>query len=177
MEDQRKPLREPRTSYFLFNTDTLRKNAQSYSKRNFKLYYSLKSCFFEGLEEILEPFVDGFTLTSSNHFGEINTKKDIHFVSPMIRDMEINVINEKGYSVSFNSFPQFKGLYKKFSCNIKKIIRVNPEISFLNDDRYDPCRNDLKIGVPFFNFNQDMSFYFFDTDFFNSLSLSTERSV
>ena len=27
-------------------------------------------------------------------------------------------------------------------------IRVNPELSFLSDERYDPCRNPSKLGVP-----------------------------
>ena len=100
------------------------------------------------LEEI-EPLVDGFTVTSIKDLKNVRgiSKKSIHFVSPLIREKEIREINLKGNSVSFNSIESFKRMNKHLNDNIKIFVRINPELSFLDDDRYDPCRNYSKLGI------------------------------
>ena len=140
-----------KTPYFLFDKNRLKKNITNYSKRNFSFYYSTKSCLFDGLVQELAYFLDGFTVSSVHDLKKVReTIQDatIHFVSPLIRNCEIQAVNDAGNSITFNSLEQFERLSGDLSYNIKKFIRINPEISFLNDLRYDPCRKDSKLGVP-----------------------------
>ena len=65
----------------------------------------------------------------------------------MIRNEEIEAVNEWGHSISFNSIPSFERLKNSLSKKIKKMMRLNPEISFLEDERYDPCREYSKLGA------------------------------
>ena len=50
--------------------------------------------------------------------------------------------------VSFNSLSQYQmhgeGINRAASCG----LRVNPQMSFVDDERYDPCRPNSKLGVP-----------------------------
>ena len=130
----------------------------------FFFYYSVKSCLFDGLVAEIKPFLDGFSVSSISQLKEVRkATKDSHiyFVSPLIRDYEVEAINKYGNSVSFNSVEQFDRFKDILKSNIRKFIRLNPEMSFLDDKRYDPCRINSKLGVPlkrFFNwFNKSSS--------------------
>ena len=143
------------TPYFLFYEHQVRKNIENYSKRNFTLYYSTKSCLFDALIQEIQPHLDGFSVSSVHDLKKIrkNLNTPVHFISPLIRDHEINAINKHGNSISFNSLEQFNRLNISLNPDIKKFMRINPEISFLDDPRYDPCREDSKLGVPLKNFH------------------------
>ena len=152
-----KPYRE--TPYFLFKKSRLEENLKLYSKRDFKLYYSVKSCIFEKLIESIAPFIDGISVTSKEHLYHVReeeNKKHIHFISPMIRNQEVSEINKYGNSVSFNSFEQFVRIHEQLEHHVKKFIRINPEKSFLQDDRYNPCRKESKLGIPLSEFTDKL---------------------
>ena len=36
--------------------------------------------------------------------------------------------------------------------------RINPELSFVSDDRFDPCRSFSKLGIPLTYLNEDKNF-------------------
>ena len=143
------------TPYFFFNKAQLKQNVKNYSNRLFSFYYSVKSCLFDGLVAEIKPFLDGFSVSSISQLKEVRkVTKDSHiyFVSPLIRDYEVEAINKYGNSVSFNSVEQFDRFKDILNPNIRKFIRLNPEISFLDDSRYDPCRINSKLGVPLIKF-------------------------
>ena len=150
----------PETPFFLFDKDILKENASKYLSRKFYLNYSIKSCSHLGVLQEVEPFVDGFTVTSAKDLDHVRkiSKKNIHYVSPMIREKEIKAVNLKGNSISFNSLESLKRLKKHLGKGIKIFIRANPELSFLNDNRYNPCRPYSKLGVPLMDIIQ-----YFDT--------------
>ena len=137
------------TPFFLYDRNILQKNVSRYTSRNFHLNYSVKSCSHPLVLQEIEPFVDGFTVTSVKDLNNARalSKKKIHYVSPMIRAQEIESINLEGDSVSFNSLESFERLKMNLEEHIRIFIRVNPELSFLDDDRYDPCRSHSKLGV------------------------------
>ena len=59
------------TPYFFFDKEKLKKNLQNYSKRNFKAYYSLKSCNFSDFLDTVALEFDGFTLSSINYIKKV----------------------------------------------------------------------------------------------------------
>lgn len=142
--------KKSKTPYFLFDLATIRNNINLYSDRKFALQYSVKGCLFDGLIEEIEKSLDGFTVASIKDLETVRkkTKKPIHFVSPMIREAEIKAINSMGDAIIFNSLNQFHQHEKLLSSKIKTFIRINPEKSFLSDDRYNPCKPYSQLGVP-----------------------------
>ena len=138
------------TPYFLFDLAKIRKNINNYKTRDFFLNYSVKSCLFENLVKETEYLLDGFTVSSKGDLQKVRneTQKPIHFVSPLIRDVEIKEINSIGSSIAFNTIEQFQRFKKQLSSRIKSFIRINPEKSFLTDDRYNPCKPNSQLGVP-----------------------------
>jgi carboxynorspermidine decarboxylase len=100
----------------------------------------------------MEPLVDGFAVSSlfeaqlAKCIAE--EKKEIHFTTPGLRREGIDSLFKLCNRVSFNSLSQFMK-YKDYagkqtSCG----LRINPELSFIRDNRYDPCRKYSKLGVP-----------------------------
>ena len=144
----------PETPFFLFDKTILKKNVVRYSSRKFHLNYSIKSCSFLKVLEEIEPLVDGFTVTSTKDLNDVRdiSKKSIHFVSPLIREKEVGAANLKGNSISFNSIESLERMNEYLNGTIKIFVRINPELSFLDDDRYDPCRDYSKLGVPLKDF-------------------------
>ena len=138
------------TPYFLFDIAKLRENINNYKNRDFYLNYSVKSCLFENLVRETQHLLDGFTVSSKGDLQKVRneTQKPIHFVSPLIRDVEIKEINSIGNSIAFNTIEQFQRFKKQLSSRIKSFIRINPEKSFLTDDRYNPCKPYSQLGVP-----------------------------
>ena len=121
------------TPYFLFDINKIKKNINRYENRNFILNYSVKSCLFDSLVKETEHLLDGFTVSSKRDLEKvrIETQKPIHFVSPLIRDSEIKIVNSMGNSITFNSLNQFYLFEESLSSHIKTLIRINPEKSFL----------------------------------------------
>lgn len=138
------------TPYFLFDIDEMKKNINHYKARNFILNYSVKSCLFDKLVKETGHLLDGFTVSSKGDLKKVRneTKKPIHFVSPLIRDSEIKIINSMGNSIAFNSLGQLHRFEKALSSHIKTFIRINPEKSFLKDQRCNPCKPHSQLGVP-----------------------------
>ena len=146
------------TPFFYFDSNKLTECAKQYSLRNFKLYYSVKACLFKGLIHFFSPLVDGFTVSSIRELENTRseTKKNIHFVSPLIRKNEIDKINSFANSITFNSLEQFERFKNFLDPNIKFFFRINPEISFIGDKRYNPCRPYSKLGIPLTDFKQHL---------------------
>jgi Diaminopimelate decarboxylase len=75
-------------------------------------------------------------------------KKDsIHVTSPGLRDEDIPHIAKISNYMSFNSQSQWQRC-KKFVGDLNCGLRINPELSFVEDDRFNPCRGYSKLGIP-----------------------------
>ena len=148
-----------KTPFFYFDNSEISRCVKKYSSRNFQLNYSVKACLFKGLVKFLDSFVDGFSVSSVNELEKVRleTKKPIHFVSPLIRQTEIDKINSFANSVSFNSLEQLDRFKLSLNSHIKVFLRVNPEISIISDKRYDPCREYSKLGIPLNDIRQYLS--------------------
>jgi carboxynorspermidine decarboxylase len=116
-----------------------------------KLLYSIKSLPFSAVLDIAKPFVDGFSVSSlfeARLAGEILAGQGgIHLTTPGIRPDEWDDIAPLLTHISFNSIAQYQRF--AFAAKVQTSIglRVNPKLSFLDDDRFDPCRQHSKLGV------------------------------
>ncbi|MBL1141303.1 MAG: carboxynorspermidine decarboxylase [Proteobacteria bacterium] len=113
--------------------------------------YSIKSANISGLLKIIKPYVDGFSCSS---LFEVQLAKEIlddsqtiHITTPGYREDEWDQILELTDFITLNSATQAKNYSEKINSIASCGIRINPELSFINDERYDPCRTYSKLGV------------------------------
>ncbi len=125
-----------------------------------QILYSIKAAPMTGLLETIASHVDGFSVSSlfesqiaKEIIGDSGT---IHLTSPGLREDEIGSVVKYVDYISFNSLGQWQNyqgqLQKDVGGNGKRNLncglRINPGISFVKDERYDPCRKYSKLGVP-----------------------------
>ena len=119
---------------------------------NCKVLFSLKAFSFVDALEVMSPRLDGFAVSS---LFEARLAREVlegrgtaHITTPGLRPEEIDEVAALCDHVSFNSF----GHLRRFGDRVAPVasigLRVNPQMSFVDDDRYDPCRAHSKLGVP-----------------------------
>lgn len=119
-----------------------------------KVLYSIKALSYAGLLRTIAQHVDGFSVSSlfeSRLAHEIlQDHGSIHLTSPGLRPQDLPALARYCDYLSFNSLPQWQrgrslveGV-KGVNCG----LRINPGLSFVKDERYDPCRTSSKLGVP-----------------------------
>jgi carboxynorspermidine decarboxylase len=114
--------------------------------------YSMKALCCPPILEIIAKHVDGFS--ASSLFEAILARKilgrhgSVHVVSPAFADQEISEISDQADYISFNSLSQWQRFEKLEWKGVRLGLRVNPQLSFVKDERYDPCRKSSKLGIP-----------------------------
>lgn len=113
--------------------------------------YSIKSANLIGLLEVIKPYVSGFSCSS---LFEVQLAKEvldnvqtIHITTPGYRADEWDKVITQSDFITLNSLSQWQRVAKKISPHASCGIRINPELSFVKDERYDPCRQDSKLGI------------------------------
>ncbi len=71
----------------------------------------------------------------------------VHITTPGFRPDEMARINEVCDYVALNSLSQL-ARYATLLTTASVGLRVNPELSFVRDDRFNPCRSHSKLGIP-----------------------------
>jgi len=117
-----------------------------------KLLFPLKSfSIFEALHS-MASLVDGFSVSSLFEAklarDILGNYKSVHITTPGLRPDEIPIISELCDYISFNSLSQWERYNKKTGDKTSCGLRVNPELAFVKDKRYNPCRKGSKLGVP-----------------------------
>jgi carboxynorspermidine decarboxylase len=116
-----------------------------------KVLYSIKSLPLSSVLEIAKPFVDGFSVSSlfeAQLADEILAGQGgIHLTTPGIRPDERDDMARLLTHISFNSLTQYQRFAFATQAQTSVGLRVNPKLSFVNDDRFDPCRRHSKLGV------------------------------
>lgn len=143
------------TPYFLFDKETLKKRVLFHKeiekKSDIKLVYSIKSLSHVEILKEIAKYIKGFSVSSlfelnlAKHIS--NEQHKIHFVSPGIKNNQWDEISKTTHFITFNSLEQLIRFEDKLNHQISYGIRLNPEISFITDSRYNPCRKPSKLGV------------------------------
>ncbi|MEJ2619291.1 MAG: carboxynorspermidine decarboxylase [Candidatus Thiodiazotropha sp.] len=144
------------TPAFVFDKDRLKTNLtkleQIRSASDCHILYSIKACPVEGLMREISEAVDGFSVSSlfeARLANEVtNGESSLHITTPGFRKEEMSEIGELCDTVSFNSLSQLQRLPFLMAGKARIGLRVNPQCSFLDDPRYDPCRKHSKLGAP-----------------------------
>ncbi len=117
-----------------------------------QILYPLKACSTYEVLRMISHKVQGFAASSlfeARLAREIiGEEKLVHFTIPGLKPDEIKVISELCSHISFNSLSQFERYHGKIAGNCQSGIRINTELPFIKDDRYNPCRRGSKVGVP-----------------------------
>ena len=116
-----------------------------------RLLLSLKAGWWGELINLIAPKVDGFSASS---LFEVRLARDlvkangtVHFTTPGMRADELEDIADLCDYVSCNSLGQWNRFRDVLARSVKCGLRVNPQLSFVKDLRYDPCRRYSKLGV------------------------------
>ena len=144
------------TPYFVLDLNTLHSACRHIeakaSEHKLKIFFPVK-CFNNILGlNIISNYCNGFSvsslfesLLSRQILGE---DKIVSYTSPCLSDSDIPEIAAKCASISFNSLSQWNR-FKFLTINTTSpALRINPQMSFVQDDRYNPCKKYSKLGVP-----------------------------
>jgi len=114
--------------------------------------FPLKCHSLFGSLQIIGEYVDGFAVSSlfeSRLAGEIlNARKKIYFTSPCLRRDELETLLSLCDGISFNSLSQWTRYKKETSGRVTCGLRVNPQLSFVEDARYNPSGPQSRLGTP-----------------------------
>jgi len=117
-----------------------------------KLLYTLKALTLPWVLELIGPHVQGFSASSLYESAiardVLKTEGTVHLTTPGLRPDEVSKISEYCDYLSFNSISQWLRHKDDLADKLEIGLRVNPEVSFLDDPRYDPCRAHSKLGAP-----------------------------
>ena len=125
-----------------------------------KVLYALKPLLCPFVFELMNPWLDGFAASS---LFEARLARSVavagggvHITTPGFREAEIAELDALCDFVAFNSLPQLRRLGPRVGSAVKCGLRVNPELSLVADNRYNPCRPHSKLGVPINALRQEL---------------------
>jgi len=117
-----------------------------------RILYSVKALPFMELLKIIAPLVDGFSVSSLFEARlareTLGNSRTISITTPGFREDELREIATLCRHVAFNSVNQWRRFKISLRGEAQGGLRINPQLSFLEDARYDPCRKHSKLGVP-----------------------------
>ena len=143
------------TPGFVYEEEFIRRQCEHIrriaDKAGCKLLYSLKALTLPWVLDLIVPYVQGFSVSSLYESiiarDVLKTRGTVHLTTPGLRPDEVGEISKYCDFLSFNSISQWMRHKDELSPNVEVGLRVNPEISFLDDPRYDPCRVHSKLGA------------------------------
>ena len=117
-----------------------------------KVLFSLKPFAYVDALALMAPHLDGFA-ASSLFEARLASQVllghgSLHLTTPGMRPDGVGEIASLCDFVSFNSLSQYRMHGEAVSRSASCGLRVNPQMSFVDDERYDPCRANSKLGVP-----------------------------
>ncbi len=134
--------------------------AEARDRTGCRVLYSLKPLPFPPLLKLMMPQLDGFAASSLFEArlaqdtldygtgGGSNGQKSLHLTTPGLRPADAAEIGALCDYLSFNSLSQGQRCRDTLAGRVSCGLRVNPRLSFLEDERYDPGRPDSKLGTP-----------------------------
>ena len=117
-----------------------------------RVLFAIKSFSFAPALAVMAPRLDGFAASSlfearlaRDVIGDAGT---VHITTPGLRGDELDEIGTLCDYIAFNSLSQWEMRSPLLREGANCGLRVNPQLSFADDSRYDPCRPHSKLGVP-----------------------------
>ena len=144
------------TPAFIYDEKTIEKNCRLVrevsDKAGVKFLFALKALAFSGVTEIISQYVDGFA--ASSPFEAMLAKEirppggTVHLTAPGIEKQDIEVVSRCCDHIAFNSLSQWDRFKTSGKANFSAALRINPQLSYVGDNRYNPTRKYSKLGIP-----------------------------
>lgn len=121
-------------------------------KSKVSIFFPLKTQNLSCALNICKKKCNGFAASSlfeaklAREIGGIEQR--VHFTSPSLREDEIDELLELCDGISFNSLSQWERFKEQATGHVDCALRINPQLSFVKDKRYDPCRKHSRLGAP-----------------------------
>ena len=113
--------------------------------------YSIKALPLRSVIKLTEKYLDGLSVSSlfEAQMGKegLDNQGSLHITTPGLRDDEFQQVSKYCSHISFNSTSQYQRLAKNANQQTSLGLRVNPNLSFATDPRFDPCRLHSKLGI------------------------------
>ena len=114
--------------------------------------FAVKSFCFRDALELMAPYLDGFAVSSLFEAklarSVLGDRGTVHFTTPGLRPRDAAELGRLCDYVAFNSVGQWRAYRDALRPSVRCGLRVNPELSFIGDARYDPCRPGSRLGEP-----------------------------
>ncbi len=114
--------------------------------------YALKPLVHPDALATLSEGLDGFAVSSLFEAKAakeyLREEQTLSITTPAYRDDQWESLCNLCDHIVLNSLSQWERLGKQSSGRVSVGLRVNPGISFVEDDRYNACRRNSKLGVP-----------------------------
>lgn len=144
------------TPAFVIDLDALQANARAVREQmgggQARLLFALKSFSVVAGLKAIAPQLDGFAASSLFEArlarSLAQAGQSVHVTTPGLRPDEMSELCEVADYISFNSLSQWQRHRQAALGKVACGLRVNPQLSFVEDARYDPCRPHSKLGVP-----------------------------
>ena len=116
-----------------------------------RVLYSIKALPLKSVIKLTDKYLDGLSASSlfEARLGkeELDNEGSLHITTPGLRDEEFQQVSTTCSHISFNSISQYQRLAKNANQQTSLGLRINPNLSFATDPRFDPCRLHSKLGV------------------------------
>lgn len=116
-----------------------------------RLLLAMKALSFGPVLRFAVPWLDGFHASSAFEARlarQVFESGIVHTTIPGMRAADVRDIVEYSDRLSFNSLAQWQRFGADLGGRVSSGIRVNPALSFVEDERYDPSARHSKLGVP-----------------------------
>ena len=117
-----------------------------------RVLFAVKSFSFAPALRAMASRLDGFAVSSLYEArlarSVIGDTGSVHITTPGLRGNEADEIGLLCDYLAFNSLGQWEMHSARLQSRVNCGLRVNPQLSFADDCRYDPCRPQSKLGVP-----------------------------
>ncbi len=147
---------EIKTPSFLYDERIFKRSAEAVvsaaKNAGCGLIYSMKPLTLYPMLQKIVHYVEGFSVSSvfeARLAKKVKTPaQTIHFASPRLVENEIAELVETCDYINLNSLSQWRRFRDAFAGKVQCGLRINPELSFVADEKYDPCRSFSKLGTP-----------------------------
>ncbi len=116
-----------------------------------RVLYSIKALPLQSVIKLTNEYLDGLSVSSlfEARLGkeELDNEGSLHITTPGLREEEFQQVSTTCSHISFNSISQYQQLAKNANQQTSLGLRINPNLSFATDPRFDPCRLHSKLGV------------------------------
>ena len=116
-----------------------------------RVLYSIKALPLQSVIKLTNEYLDGLSVSSlfEARLGkeELDNEGSLHITTPGLREEEFQQVSTTCSHISFNSISQYQRLAKNANQQTSLGLRINPNLSFATDPRFDPCRLHSKLGV------------------------------